>query len=321
MEETGKNPIQVAARLFQVIELLAEHGPMGIMEISASLGFHKSTVHRLVSSLQQLGYIRQDEETMKYGLSLKFLEISGRILAQTSMASIAHPYLKKLSDLTGETGHLVRREGRRQFRIHHRKTAPVERCVDSRLLSDLLIGQHRRITHLASCRRDGQNCRNRKRSCQRHFSDPDIPEFLLRICRAMGDRFCCIDRASASYRQNKVRPKSQRLLYAFLRKRKAWIWFDSAEFFIGDPRLRQRLLHPPDQAAADGASATVNQKHSASSPFLYFLTRLIFCSFSKDYFCWCILYKIFHRFFFLSYLFHFRLKRKSMFKHDNHSTG
>ena len=95
MEETGKNPIQVAARLFQVIELLAEHGPMGIMEISASLGFHKSTVHRLVSSLQQLGYIRQDEETMKYGLSLKFLEISGRILAQTSMASIAHPYLEK----------------------------------------------------------------------------------------------------------------------------------------------------------------------------------------------------------------------------------
>ena len=60
MEETGKNPIQVAARLFQVIELLAEHGPMGIMEISASLGFHKSTVHRLVSSLQQLGYIQTE---------------------------------------------------------------------------------------------------------------------------------------------------------------------------------------------------------------------------------------------------------------------
>ena len=42
MEETGKNPIQVAARLFQVIELLAEHGPMGIMEISASWDFIKA---------------------------------------------------------------------------------------------------------------------------------------------------------------------------------------------------------------------------------------------------------------------------------------
>ena len=114
MEETGKNPIQVAARLFQVIELLQStaHGDHGDQR---QLGFHKSTVHRLVSSLQQLGYIRQDEETMKYGLSLKFLEISGRILAQTSMASIAHPYLKKLSDLTGETVHLVRRRGRKRF--------------------------------------------------------------------------------------------------------------------------------------------------------------------------------------------------------------
>ena len=45
MEEESKNPIQVAEKLFRVIELLAENGPMGIMELSASLGFHKSTVH------------------------------------------------------------------------------------------------------------------------------------------------------------------------------------------------------------------------------------------------------------------------------------
>ena len=58
MEEESKNPIQVAEKLFRVIELLAENGPMGIMELSASLGFHKSTVHRLVASLQYMGYIR-----------------------------------------------------------------------------------------------------------------------------------------------------------------------------------------------------------------------------------------------------------------------
>ena len=54
MEEESKNPIQVAEKLFRVIELLAENGPMGIMELSASLGFHKSTVHRLVASLQYM---------------------------------------------------------------------------------------------------------------------------------------------------------------------------------------------------------------------------------------------------------------------------
>ena len=58
-----------------------------------------------------MGYIRQDEESLKYALSLKFLEIGSKILEQTNMASLIHPSLKKLSEQTGETVHLVRREG------------------------------------------------------------------------------------------------------------------------------------------------------------------------------------------------------------------
>ncbi len=109
-EDISKNPIQVAERLFQVIELLADRGPMGIMELSNALGFHKSTTHRLVASLQYMGYIRQDEDSLKYSLSLKFLDIGSKILDQTNMASVIHPYLEKLSELTGETVHLVMRE-------------------------------------------------------------------------------------------------------------------------------------------------------------------------------------------------------------------
>ena len=84
---------------------------MGIMDLSMQLGFHKSTTHRLVTSLQYMGYIRQDEESLKYALSLKFLEIGSKILEQTNIASLIHPSLKKLSERTGETVHLVRREG------------------------------------------------------------------------------------------------------------------------------------------------------------------------------------------------------------------
>lgn len=111
MEDEGKNPIQVAEKLFQVIELLAENGPMGIMDLSNRLGFHKSTVHRLVASLQHMGYIRQEEGSLKYFLSLKFLQIGSRILEQNDMAEMIHPALKKLSEQVGETVHLVRREG------------------------------------------------------------------------------------------------------------------------------------------------------------------------------------------------------------------
>ena len=50
MEETGKNPIQVAERLFQVIECLAENGPMGIMDLSAQLGFHSRNAVALLQA-------------------------------------------------------------------------------------------------------------------------------------------------------------------------------------------------------------------------------------------------------------------------------
>ena len=44
-----KNPVQSAERIFQVVEMLADHGEMGLMEISTALGLHKSTVHRLLT--------------------------------------------------------------------------------------------------------------------------------------------------------------------------------------------------------------------------------------------------------------------------------
>ena len=47
----NKNPIQVAGRLFETLELLAEKGSLGLMEISSSLNLNKSTVHRVLNSL------------------------------------------------------------------------------------------------------------------------------------------------------------------------------------------------------------------------------------------------------------------------------
>ena len=55
-EKEDKNPVQSAERIFQVLEMLADNGEMGLMEISAALGLHKSTVHRLLMSLIYMGY-------------------------------------------------------------------------------------------------------------------------------------------------------------------------------------------------------------------------------------------------------------------------
>ena len=55
-QKETKNPVQSAERIFQVMEMLADHGEMGLMVISPALGLHKSTVHRLLMSLVYMGY-------------------------------------------------------------------------------------------------------------------------------------------------------------------------------------------------------------------------------------------------------------------------
>lgn len=110
-EKVTKNPVQSAERIFQVVEMLAEHGEMGLMEISAALGLHKSTVHRLLMSLVYMGYAKQDAETQKYMLSYKIVSMAGKILDRMDILKVAKPYMERLSDLSGETVHLVQREG------------------------------------------------------------------------------------------------------------------------------------------------------------------------------------------------------------------
>lgn len=110
-EKENKNPVQSAERIFQVMEMLAEHGEMGLIEISTALNLHKSTVHRLLMSLIYMGYAKQDEVTQKYMLSYKLVSMAGKILDRTDILQIARPYMDRLSDISGETVHLVQREG------------------------------------------------------------------------------------------------------------------------------------------------------------------------------------------------------------------
>ena len=90
-----------------VMEALADEKQLGVSELAARLGIHKSTVYRFLSSLQQLGYVRQNAETEKYGLSYKILDLAGRILSNIDVRQAARPIMEQISDKTRETVHLA----------------------------------------------------------------------------------------------------------------------------------------------------------------------------------------------------------------------
>ena len=107
-----KSTVQSVERTFDLIEALSQAPKgTGLSELSAATSLNKSTVHRLLGCLIQMGYVSQDENTAKYYLTIKMYEVGGRILNKLDMMTIARPYLEKLSDITGEAVHLVVRDG------------------------------------------------------------------------------------------------------------------------------------------------------------------------------------------------------------------
>ena len=59
----NKNPIQVADRLFLVLETLADTGSVTLADLCRQLDLNKSTLHRLLSSLIYMGRTVKPENT------------------------------------------------------------------------------------------------------------------------------------------------------------------------------------------------------------------------------------------------------------------
>lgn len=93
-------------KALRILELLG-HGELRLVDISARLQEHKSTVQRLLATLQARGYVRQDEATRRYSVGLKVLQLASLALADMDLREAAREPMQRLRDLTQETVHLA----------------------------------------------------------------------------------------------------------------------------------------------------------------------------------------------------------------------
>ncbi len=124
-----KNPIQVADKLFLVLETLAKTGATGLTELCHEVNLNKTTVHRILNSLLYLGYVQQDPVTSKYRLSFKIWNIANQLLEKIDIVDEIRPHLRELADKTGETVHLVQIDGIDAIYIAKEESASSVRLV------------------------------------------------------------------------------------------------------------------------------------------------------------------------------------------------
>ena len=77
-----------------------------LTEIADELDLNKSTAHGIITTLKYHGLIDQDEETQKYRLGLRILELASIVKDSLKINEISRPYIDEIRSKLEETVHL-----------------------------------------------------------------------------------------------------------------------------------------------------------------------------------------------------------------------
>jgi DNA-binding IclR family transcriptional regulator len=80
-----------------------EEPARSLTQIAESIHMSKTTVHRLLATLENKRFITRDNTTGLYRLGLRFIEMASLVLQDAELHRWAQPYLQRLSSEYGET--------------------------------------------------------------------------------------------------------------------------------------------------------------------------------------------------------------------------
>ncbi|HJV45591.1 MAG TPA: IclR family transcriptional regulator [Bacillota bacterium] len=108
MKENDTQVNSAIDRALLILELISKQGHgLTLADLSKVLDIPKSTIHRILETLKQRGFIELSPGTDKYVVGLKALEIGFTGLRNVEIVDVAIHYLRDLSESTGETAFLA----------------------------------------------------------------------------------------------------------------------------------------------------------------------------------------------------------------------
>lgn len=102
-------------RAFEILKIISSSGDgIGLNEISRRLDIAKSTVHGIISALEDVGAVRREPATRRYELGLTVFELGRQIYTQIDLRGIAKPVMEELMEGVQETVFLCTLNGDRR---------------------------------------------------------------------------------------------------------------------------------------------------------------------------------------------------------------
>lgn len=100
-----------------ILNLFKDQTSLSLADIQKKLGFHKATLYRVLSTLQDNEYLKKNENG-RYELGLNIFILGHRISNEHQLIKIAAPFMEELSRSLGLTIHLGILEGTKVIIIH-----------------------------------------------------------------------------------------------------------------------------------------------------------------------------------------------------------
>lgn len=130
--------VESVVRAISIVEALART-PAGLSEIARRVNLPKTTVARLLATLEQLEAVERDEDGRLYRLGPIVQRLSSAAGGPAQLAAFARPYLEELTTQTGEAAGVAIPDG---FKVHYVDQTEAKHPVQVRDWTGELIPMH-----------------------------------------------------------------------------------------------------------------------------------------------------------------------------------
>jgi IclR family KDG regulon transcriptional repressor len=96
--------VRAVERAMQILSAFdGEHADLGVTDIAQSTGLHKATVHRIMITLLNGGFLQRAADGERFRLGLRVVELGLGALRGLDLRRAAFPYMKQLVERFDET--------------------------------------------------------------------------------------------------------------------------------------------------------------------------------------------------------------------------
>ncbi len=124
------NSVQSVHRAISILQVLAIHGAASVTEIATELGVHKSTVFRLLATLEARGLVEQNSERGRYRLGYGVVRLAAGATKMDDLSLLGRPVCRQLAEEIRETVNIVVHDGRAVISIAQVLGAPAITTVN-----------------------------------------------------------------------------------------------------------------------------------------------------------------------------------------------